>query len=248
MIRGQSVIGVITARGGSKGLPGKNIRPLCGKPLIAWTIEAGKNASYLDELMVTTDSSEIAEVAKAFGANAPFLRQAHLASDEASSFDAVKHALDFYRDELGRRFDLLALLEPTSPLRESNDIDAAIETLAGHPDAEAVVSVCRAEGLHPAFMAIIDDGGYLAPYDSKRISTLRRQDLADVFFPEGTVYVSRVEAYMTRRTFYHEKTIGYVVPRWKSPEIDDLHDFVMVEALLKHRLDQVSQMPQGKEG
>ncbi len=129
MIRGQSVIAIVPARSGSKGLVGKNTKLLCGKPLIAWSIEAGLGSQYIDEVMVSTDSEEIAHIASSFGASVPFIRPAELASDVATSFEVIKHALEFYSDKLHKTFDFIVLLEPTSPLRSKVDIDAALENL-----------------------------------------------------------------------------------------------------------------------
>ena len=235
MIAGKKVLGIIPARDGSKGLPGKNTHPLCGKPLIAWSIEAGLACPCLDEVMVTTDSPEIAAVASQFGAQVPFLRPAHLASDTATSFDAIKHTLDFYRDRFNRTFDLFVLLEPTSPLREVSDINQALEALVATPDAEAVMSFCRCDSVHPSFMVCKDDHGFLKPFAGTQIEAKRRQDLPEVFFPEGTIYASTVAAYLQRCTFFHDRTLVYAVPRWKSPEVDDMYDLVMIEAIMKYR-------------
>src|SRR3990170_4228465 len=122
MFNGKRIVGIIPARGGSKGLSGKNIKMLCGKPLIAWTIEAGLNSKYLDEVMVTTDSEEIADVSRKFGATVPFLRPHELALDHSTTFEAVQQAIDFYRTNLRKIFDYIVLLEPTSPLREKDDV------------------------------------------------------------------------------------------------------------------------------
>ena len=131
MIDGRGVIAIIPARGGSKGLPGKNVRPICGKPLIAWTIEKALRSRHLDTVMVSTDSPEIAEIAERYGAEVPFLRPDNLATDTASSYDVIDHALCHYRDIESSEFTYTALLEPTSPLREDDDIDRMIERLDG---------------------------------------------------------------------------------------------------------------------
>ena len=129
MINSRTAIGIIPARGGSKGLPGKNIRPMCGKPLIAWTIEKALQSRHLDVVMVSTDSLEIAAIAREHGAEVPFLRPADLATDTANSYDVIRHALGYYRQSVGRDFVYTALLEPTSPLREDDDIDRVLAAL-----------------------------------------------------------------------------------------------------------------------
>ena len=232
--RRKTFLGIIPARAGSKGLPGKNTRRLCGKPLIAWSVQAGLKSKYLDEVVVTTDSPKIRCVALRHGAHAPFLRPRSLATDTAPTFGALRHAIDFY-EKKGRRFDYVVLLEPTSPLREVSDIDGPIRRLLDRPTARAIVSVCRSESAHPAFLARKDRAGFLRGYRSKRMSEARRQDIDDVYFPDGTIYVSETRTLLREKTFYHERTLGYEVPKWKSPEVDDLHDFVVVEALMKHR-------------
>jgi N-acylneuraminate cytidylyltransferase/CMP-N,N'-diacetyllegionaminic acid synthase len=234
MIGGARVLGLITARGHSKGLPGKNIRPLCGKPLIEWSISAAKGASYVDRIVVSTDSTAIAEIAQRAGANVPFQRPPELATDTASSVDVVMHAIDMLA-KTERAFDIVVLLEPTSPLRESLDIDEAVERLV-RTGAGAVVSVCRAVSAHPAFMFSQDKNGRLRPYLGRQPNGLRRQDLDPVFFLDGTLYVSRTDVLRNKRSFYHEDTVAFEVPKWKSLEIDDLDDFTIIEALMAKRI------------
>lgn len=233
MIDGFRVLGLIPARGGSKGLPGKNTRDLCGKPLIAWTIDAARASSSLDAVVVSTDDSSIAAIAAKHGAEVPFLRPADLAGDTASSIDVVIHAIDALAAE-GRVFDLVVLLEPTSPLREASDIDNGVSRMLSM-GAGAVVSVCRAESAHPAFMYRQRADERLAPFMERQPTGLRRQEIEPLFFLEGTLYASRIDVLRAKRSFYHDDTIAYEVPKWKSIEIDDLDDFLMVEALAKNK-------------
>ena len=235
MITGKSVLAIIPARGGSKGLPGKNIKVLCGKPLIAWSIEAGLGSKYIDEVMVTTDSDEIARIARDFGASVPFLRPAELASDTSTSMDVIRHALDFYEEKTHKVFDYIALLEPTSPLRVKEDIDNAIELLLGNPQATAVVGICKTESQNPAFLVKRNMNNFLIGYENTDMKIVRRQDISDVYFFEGSVYVSDTATLRARNTFYHENTLGYEFPKWKSIEIDDIDDFIMVEALMQQK-------------
>lgn len=234
MIKGKHVLGIVPARGGSKGLPGKNTKLLYGKPLIGWTIETALRSSYLDEVMVTTDSPEIAEVAKKCGASIPFLRPPELAQDSSATIDAIVHAIDFYKQH-GRNFDFICLLEPTSPLREQEDIDRPLEILMTG-SADAIVGISKTIGTNPAFLVTLDTDGRLQ-YLDKNSRTLRRQDIPDVYFFEGTIYFSKTDILLNKKTFYHANTIGYEVPKWKSLEIDDIWDFVMVEAIMKHRAE-----------
>ncbi len=230
MYKGKKILAMIPARGGSKGLPGKNIKQLCGKPVIAWSIDAGKSSRYVDHLMVSTDSDEIASVAREYGADVPFLRPEYLASDTATSFDAIKHTLDFY----GQQFDYIVLLEPTSPLRTSDDIDIAIEALLS-AEADSIVGISKTEDQNPAFLIKKNDRGFIVGYEDKQMEVKRRQDINDVYFFEGSVYISDVRVLMSKKTFYHDRTIGYEVPKYKSLEIDDIDDFIMVEAIMNHK-------------
>lgn len=233
MIDGFKVLGLIPARSGSKGLPGKNIRDLCGKPLIAWTIDAARAASCLDAIVVSTDDSGIAAIAARHGAEVPFLRPAELAGDTASSVDMVIHSIDALA-AAGRVFDLVVLLEPTSPLREASDIDNGVSRMLS-VGASAVVSVCRAESAHPAFMYRQRPDARLTPFMARQPTGVRRQEIEPLFYLEGTLYASRIDILREKRSFYHEDTIAYEVPKWKSIEIDDLDDFLMVEALAKRK-------------
>ncbi len=234
MYKNKTFLGIIPARGGSKGLPGKNIKELCGKPLIAWSIESGLKSKYLDEVIVTTDSKDIANIAKQYGASVPFLRPDVLASDTATSFDAIKHTIEFYKNEMKKEFDYIVLLEPTSPLREARDIDIAIEQLF-NSNADSIVGICKTEDQNPAFLVFKNEKDFISGYENHDMKVLRRQDIKDVYFFEGTIYISKTDVLLNKKTFYHENTIGYVVPKYKSLEIDDIDDFIMVEAIMKHK-------------
>lgn len=236
MISEKRVLGIITARGGSKGLPGKNVKPLCGKPLIGWTIEAAKQSHLIDDIVVSTDCEQIASISREFGAEIPFLRPANLATDEATSFDVIKHAIEQLQED-GREYEYVISLEPTSPLRESHDIDNAVYQMI-EKGAGAIVGVCRAESTNPCFMYRKNTDGFLKSFIAEKIDSslaIRRQDIEPVYYLEGSVYVSRIDVFLERQGFYHEGTMGYEVPKWKSPEIDDEIDFLLVEAIMKHR-------------
>lgn len=234
MYKGKKILAIIPARGGSKGLPGKNIKELCGKPLIAWSIEHAQKSKYVDELFISTDSQEIADVAEHFGAPCPELRPAELARDTAPSSEFIVYTLEKMKKE-GKFFDYFILLEPTSPLRDVEDVDKSIEMLVDNPVAESVMGVVRAEDSNPAFMVKIGEGGLMIPFMGKA-ETLRRQDIPDAYYFEGTVYLSKCDAYMEKKAFYHDKTLPYVVPKWKSFEIDDIIDFTIIEAIMKMKL------------
>jgi len=234
MFKNKTFLAIIPARGGSKGLPRKNIKELNGKPLIEWSIKTGLKSKYLDEVVVSTDDQEIADIAQQHGAKIPFLRPVYLANDTATSFDAIKHTIDFYKNTLNKEFDYIVLLEPTSPLRTIDDIDKAIEQLL-ESDASSIVGICKTEDQNPAFLVNKNAQGFIQGYENKDMKVLRRQDIQDVYFFEGTIYISATKTLLNTKTFYHKNTIGYEVPKYKSLEIDDMDDFIMVEAMMKHK-------------
>ena len=236
MIDGKKVLAVVPARRGSKGLPLKNIRLLGGKPLLAWPIEAARNSRHVDRVLISTEDAEFAAIAQAAGADAPFLRPAELASDTSPSIDFLLHALDTLASA-GEHYDFVALLEPTSPLTEASDIDAALEALvARREEAEAIVGVTALTSSHPAFAVRIAAGGLIQPHAAPGFGQMpRRQDIEPLYSLDGSLYISTTTALRRERGFYHQKTLPYVTPRWKSFEVDDLVDFICIEAMLAHR-------------
>lgn len=234
MYKDRTIIGIIPARGGSKGLPGKNIRPLCGKPLIAWSIEAGLQSELMDHVMVTTDDLEIAAVARKAGASVPFLRPPELADDRSPTFDAVKHALDHYRDRERREFDYVVLLEPTSPLRERGDIDAMIRRLVDNEDRfDSIVSIGEVHE-HPSIMKKIE-GDSLSAYCEDLDRTTRRQDNPPAYFPYGVAYITRTSTLLAEKTFYPLRTTFFRIKRHQNYEIDDIYDFLAIENIMKYQ-------------
>jgi len=182
MYKDKTIVGVVTARGGSKGLPGKNIKPLCGKPLISWTIEQAKASRYLDRVVVTTDDQEIANVALADKVDQVIDRPKELALDTTSSFDVIKHALA-YLEKQGESYDCVALLEPTSPLREPKDIDQAVEQLIDNTiGAVSIMGVCKVEAMHPEYLVRIDDHDLIINSQLKQEVNIRRQDLSNIYY------------------------------------------------------------------
>lgn len=232
MTREVNILAIVPARAGSKGLPGKNIMPLLGKPLIAWSIEQALKSKYINEVFVSTDSEEIAEVAKKYNAKVPFLRPAELATDEAKTADVLLHFID-EMEKFGNTYTHLLLLEPTSPLRDTNDINNAIEMLLENKEATSVVGVSKVESQHPSFTVSLTEDKFLRSANNFEI--LRRQDIGDLYFYEGSVYISTIEKYKELNNFYHNNTLGYIMPKWKAFEIDDMVDFIITEALLNKK-------------
>mgnify|MGYP005621606549 CR=1 FL=1 len=233
MYKDKSFLAIIPARGGSKGLPGKNIKELCGKPLIAWSIEAGLKSKYLDEVVVSTDYQNIADIAKQYGANVPFLRPDYLASDTATSFDAVKHTIDFYTDELGKEFDYIILLEPTSPLREDTDIDNMIENIANSDNSDSIISIGEAHE-HPSIMKRINKDNRLVNYCKELEMKTRRQDNDIAYFPYGVAYIVEIKSFLKEKTFYTKRNTFYEIKRYQCYEIDDMYDFLAIENIMKY--------------
>lgn len=233
MINNKRVLAIIPARGGSKGLPGKNIRELCGKPLIAWSIEKAKKSRHLDIVLVTTDSPEIADVSRRYGAAVPFLRPAELATDHASTYEVIRHALAHYRATEGLEFDYTVLLEPTSPLREDDDIDrmlAALDTRADEFDA--IVSVGQVTE-HPSIMKRLV-GDRMEPFCPELAQMTRRQDHAPAYFPFGVAYIAKTHVLLEENTFYTRRCMSFQIKRYQNYEIDDIYDLLCVENLMKH--------------
>lgn len=226
--RASRILAVIPARGGSKGLPNKNILPCAGKPLITWTIEAALNASYVSEVVVSTDDPEIQRIAQQAGAWAPFLRSEALSSDDASVIDVVSDVLQKSEEEKGR-FDFVLLLQPTSPLRMAKHIDEAIEQflIGREGDVDTLVSVCEIEQKILWAKGIGEDG-YLYGHFDLDVSNPRRQKLPRCYLPNGAIYLAPVENFSG---FYGEKIIPYVMSKQESIDIDyrsDLDDAVKV--------------------
>lgn len=234
MYKGKKILAIIPARGGSKGLPDKNIKPLLGKPLIGWTIEQAQNSGYIDDIFVSTDSESITRVAQSFGVSVPELRPSGLSLDASPSSEFIIYTIDLLKKQ-GKEFEYFILLEPTSPLRDVSDIDSSIEQLLNNPNVESLVGVSEVMDSHPDFLTKVENG-ILKPYKDS-LQTLRRQELEKLYFFEGSVYLSKCDTFMKRKTFYHDNTMAYIVPKWKSYEVDDIIDFVIIESLMKLKLE-----------
>jgi CMP-N,N'-diacetyllegionaminic acid synthase len=224
-------IGLITARGGSKSIPRKNIKLLAGKPLIAWTIEAALQCKGLSRIIVSTDGEEIAEVAREWGAEVPFIRPAEFARDDSSSISAVLHAIHWMEENEEFFPDYVMLLQPTSPFRTAEDIQQCIE-LARNRRAVAVVSVCEAVH-HPYDCKRILGDETLADLISTDIVYLRRQDLPPVYALNGAIYLCQRMSLLSNQTFFSEGTIAYVMPKERSLDVDTMWDWHLAELIMK---------------
>jgi len=224
VIDGRRILAVVLARGGSKGLPGKNLMPLGGRPMIAWSVKAASESRLVDRAVVSTDDPAIAEAARAAGGDIPFTRPAEFARDESSVHESMIHALD----QLGT-FDYVVALQATSPLRTAADIDGAIGACHA-AGANTCISVTAApKSLYWSFA--INAAGRLEPVMDNRWQTSRRQELPPVYLPNGAVYVARVDWYRGRRTFVDAETVPYVMPPERSLEVDSALDMTLIGAL-----------------
>ena len=235
MIEGRRVLAIVPARKGSKGLPLKNVRPFAGKPLLAWPIAAARASAYVDRVIISTDDQGFADIAVEHGADAPFLRPAKLASDTAPSLGFILHAVDTLA-QTGDLYDYVVLLEPTSPLTEASDVDAALEQLVQAGDrADAIVGIALMETTHPAYAVRQATDGSIDPLHPSGFAAMpRRQDLEPVFSLDGSLYISSVEALRRERGFCHGRTLGYRSARHKAYEVDDLVDFICIEAIAEN--------------
>lgn len=229
MINNKKCLAIIPARGGSKGVPRKNIREIAGKPLIAWTIEEAKKSKYIDRLVLSSEDSEIMEIARIHGCDVPFVRPAHLAQDETSSIDMVFHVLNELPD-----YDYVILLQPTSPLRSVEDIDGCIDAMLGF-DAPSCVSVTEPEK-SPYWMYNLQGNHRLQPLIPQVSKASRRQDLKKVYALNGAVYVASVDTLAEAKSFVTDDTVAYIMPKNRSYDIDTEEDFLICDLLMKNNL------------
>ena len=222
-----SVLGLIPARGGSKGIPRKNILDFNGRPLIVCTIEAAKDAECISRVVVSTEDEEVANISRAWGADVPFMRPVGLASDDTAGIEPVLHALSILP-----KFDWILVLQPTSPLRTAQDIEAVMN-LAETKNASSVVSVCEAS-THPYWTYQRDTEEHLSPLVSSP-SIYRRQDLPPAYALNGALYLARCDWLLQSRTFMSPETLGYVMPIERSVDIDSPLDWKWAEFLMKEQ-------------
>lgn len=225
------MIAIIPARGGSKGVPGKNIRMLAGKPLILWTIEAALKSKHIDRIILSTDSSDIAEVCKNTGVEIPFMRPKELAMDTSVATDAYLYTLDRLNAEYNFNCKEFVVLHPTSPLRLSEDIDSAIE-LFYNMSAESVISCYRLT--HPPFWTLrVSSEGTLKKLYNFDISGKNRQEVEPLLYPNGAVTILNLAMLREKRNYYSGKTFAYIMPQERSLDIDTQFDFYMAELLIR---------------
>ncbi|MDP3265885.1 MAG: acylneuraminate cytidylyltransferase family protein [Sulfuricurvum sp.] len=217
------MVAIIPARGGSKGLPGKNIKDLLGKPMIAYTIEEALKSKYITDIIISTDCKEIEEVAIKYGAKSLFLRPEYLASDTAKVIDNYIYTIDRLNSEFGYKITNFVVLQPTSPLRTIEDIDGAVK-LFKEKNADSVVSYT--EEYHPIewHRYIADDGKFENIFEEK---LLNRQDIKKSYFPNGAVFVFNYDL-IKQNKYYSKNSYAYIMPRSRSIDVDTIDDFELV--------------------
>lgn len=230
------ILGLVPARGGSKGVPRKNIRQLGRKPLVAYTIDAAKRAQRLDRVVISTEDEEIANIAKALGAEVPFMRPPELARDDSPTLSVVQHALRTLEDQ-GWRCDAICLLQPTFPFRVAADIDACIEKFE-ETQADCVVTVHPVpHQYNPHWVYFEGPDGLLRISTGEVAPIPRRQLLPAAFHRSGSIYVTRTEVVLEQSLLYGRRLVGYETPTDDCCNIDTLEDWARAEALLSSRTE-----------
>ena len=228
----KKILSIITARGGSKGLKRKNVVDLVGKPLIAWTIEASLDSKYITKTIVSSDDKEALDISKEYGANV-VRRPDDLSSDSATSESVIKHTID-YLESMGEMFDIVILLQPTSPLRTSKDIDSAFEIMF-NSDATAVISTSEFDNkILKTFIETPD--GFLKGVSNNEYPFMRRQDLPAVYMSNGAIYIIDVNIFNKNLSLITDRTASYLMPANKSFDVDSESDLLSIEKLIKSNL------------
>lgn len=225
------VLGIIPARGGSKSIPKKNIRLLADKPLIAHTIEVAKECKMLNRTVVSTDDSEIAEVAKKYGGDVPFIRPDNLSLDDTPMVPVLQHAVAFIENKDNVHVDVVVLLDPTSPFRRVEDIEACIKKI-DRDNADSVVTVCEVEH-NPYFVMMELNGDKLIPLIKSDKAVTRRQDAPDVYRLNATVYAIKRDVLINENKIITDNTMAVIMPQELSAHIDHEIDFEFVEFLIE---------------
>ena len=225
----EKFLAIIPARGGSKRLPRKNILELCGKPLIAWSIEAGQKSKYIDKVVVSSDDGEILDIAKKFEADV-LRRPNNLATDTSTTFDVIKHILDNIEG-----FDYIVLLQPTSPLRDENHIDMAIKLLQDK-NADAVISVSETDH-NPLWSNTLDDSLSMKNFLKDEVLNKRSQDLKKYYRLNGGIYICETNKLLAQKSFFLKENIyAYKIDKQSSIDVDDETDFKIAETFMMTKI------------
>lgn len=226
MINERKILAVIPARGGSKGIPRKNIIEVGGKPLIAWTISAARKSRYIDKLILSSDDDEIMTIARKFGCDVPFTRPGELASDTSGTVEVILHAIN----NIHEKYDYIVILQPTSPLRSVSDIDNCIENCF-EKNAPSCVSVTEVEK-SPYWMYILDENARMKSVIDFKNRSMRRQELPATYALNGAVYVVNSESFMKTQKLIESETVAYIMPIIRSLDIDTEYDLMIAQMIL----------------
>jgi len=226
-----SVLAIIPARGGSKGIPQKNIIELQGKPLIAWTINEAKKAVFLSRIIVSTDDANIKNVALKYKAQVPFLRPKVLSSDISGAIPVLQHSVKYF-EEQGYNYDAIMMLQPTSPMRLFSDINECVSLLKADPSATSVISVTDVDGYHPARMKYVKDGVLIDPPFCEVNENEPRQKLTPMYIRNGAIYLVRKRILMEFNSLKGDKSLAYIMPKERSVNIDSRCDLELAELLM----------------
>ena len=232
MYNNKKILCVIPARGDSKGLPDKNIKKLLGKPLIVYSIEQALNSKYIDRVIVSTDDKKIADISRKYGAEVPFVRPKKLATDDANGVDVVLHAISWMEKNI-ETFDIVILLQPTSPLRTTEDINNSIKLLF-LKRAQTIVSICETEH-HPYWSNTLPKNGNMKNFIRKEIINKNRQQLPTFYRLNGAIYIAYCNYLKNLKGFISKRTYAYIMSQERSVDIDDYIDFEIAKILLKKR-------------
>lgn len=229
-----SFLAIITARGGSKAIPRKNLQPLLGKPLIAYTIIEALKSQLLSRVILSSDDQEIIDIGEYFGAEAPFVRPAELATDDSPSIDTVKHALSFLEAKEGAKYDYIVLLQPTSPLRIVQDIDNALQKMLDLK-ADSVITVTEVGRYHPAKMKRLEKDRIVDIFDPS-LDFAPKQKLPPLFIRNGALYAAKEEVIWKKNSLRGDDCVASIMPPERSVDIDTRIDFKLAELLMKERV------------
>ena len=227
MINDNTILAIIPARGGSKEIPRKNIKPLADKPLIAWTIEEAKKSIYIDRLILSSEDEEIIKIAREYGCEVPFVRPLELAKDEISGIEPVIHAIK----SINKQYDYVILLQPTSPLRNSEDIDASLKLCISY-NYKACVSVVNVSQ-HPYLMHSVNKKNELTSFIKNTGKISRRQELPILYILNGAIFIANIKWLLKSKNFIYKNTLAFKMEKDKSIDIDNEIDFFIAEQLLK---------------
>ena len=230
MYLNRSVLAIVLARGGSKGIKNKNLKKILDIPLIQYSFDQLKKSKLIDSVILSSDSKNIIKFAKKNNIDAPFVRPKNISGDNAKSEDAILHVINYLKSN-NSIYDYILLIEPTSPLRTHKDIDGIIKFIIENK-FDTAVSVSDVSNCHPNFMYTINKKKLKKSFSSLKFISKRRQNLDKIYFMEGSLYISKVKSFLINKNFVSKNSGGYILPRWKSFEIDEPADISIIKSLL----------------